>query len=270
MLVLRRGQVVSVDTAIDALWPRGQAARPCGGAAEPPLPPATGLAGRGDRTGGRRLPPRSSAIDVDVDRLVAARSLPVTEPEIDAAARAMAWSGVPGARRPRRGGRRGGATRGAPHACDRGARAAPARHRRHGRSRRRVGCARRPTPIARAPPPAADGGAGRNRTQRRGTARVRRLPPGARRAARDRAVTLTRSATCRPARGQRACRLEPRQPVAGAGDLARRPRRARRPGRGRRRPAPARHAGWPGRRRQDPRARSTPGIACAPTSCDRS
>ena len=73
LLVLRRGHVVSVDAAVDVLWPGRAATRPGGGAAQPLVPAASRPARRRRRVDGRAATDSSpQAIDLDADRLVAA------------------------------------------------------------------------------------------------------------------------------------------------------------------------------------------------------
>ena len=163
LLVLRRGRVVPVDTAAEALWP-----------ADRPADPVAALQHHVSRLrravpgvtidavdNGYRLDPAS--VDVDLDRLTRALANGGRRRRRRDPARAVARPGVPRARRRRRGASRGSQPRRAAGAGARGRRRAPARAWRHRRTRRRADGAGRRAAAAGTTAPAADGRAGGDR-----------------------------------------------------------------------------------------------------------
>ena len=225
LLVLRRGRVVSVDSAVEVLWP-----------SELPADPVAALQNHLFRL--RRAMPDgvieavgdgyrldAAGIDLDADRFPSV---------LDAAAMADE-AALSGARRPagavertrlsraRRGRRRAsgsGPARGAEDPRPRGEGRVPARLRRHRRSGRRPDGARGRAVTPRAAPRPADGGAGRGRPAGGRPAGVRRLPAAARRRARHRAVAR------RSRRSMPPCWREPARPCGSrrAACRCRRPR----------------------------------------------
>ena len=206
-------------------------------------------------------------LDVDADRLTDAvhRAVDTDDREalatIDEILERWHGPGVSRTRRRRRRTGRGDRPRRAAGQGGRGPSRTSPRRRSDRRSRRRARRAGRRRAVARAAARAADVGARRDRPARRGVAGVRRLPPLARRGARDRAVAGAERQAGGAARRRRCDAVEAGAPAPARGHVARGPNGDDRGDhRLRRGPAPA-DADRTRRRRQDPaphRDRSPP------------